>query len=511
MRELALIGLVAVLAGIGSYYGIGEMSAFAGINLAGGGLALTVALGLRARRLRDAGGPHARAVVLRGLALIAAAFVLGIGLERAAAVSGVRFDWTLEESFEISPAVIEKLAEITRDGAGPVHATLYFDPEDPRVRRSRLLLDQIERVSDGAFVPSERSLLDFPEDADVFAIGSSNTVVLKLGDYFETVPRPGEGSIFEGLYRLHGKGNGTLVFLRGEGEGNIQSSRDTGYAGLTEALGTEGYRVESRVSAGILEVPDGTDAVVAIGAQRRLLPSALEAVRRYLDRGGSLVAMLEPGVDSGLEELLAEWGIEPMAGLVVDPASVPIAGRGVEGIGIVAYNYEVEPVTLGLNSGRMTYLPGVRPFHLRKPQVGDRVRRAVMSSHRAWVSEDLAWLGRSSGRPEHAGQPTNYQTLVAMGEYSRKAGRTRIVAFGDAEFASNRWLRTLYNLDLALNAIHWATENEPAITLRPKVRTTVQFPLPLNNSVQALYGVGLLLPELLLIAGGIVWLRRRRA
>jgi hypothetical protein len=29
--------------------------------------------------------------------------------------------------------------------------------------------------------------------------------------------------------------------------------------------------------------------------------------------------------------------------------------------------------------------------------------------------------------------------------------------------------------------------------------------------VQALYGVGLLIPELLLVVGGVVWLRRRNA
>ena len=66
----------------------------------------------------------------------------------------------------------------------------------------------------------------------------------------------------------------------------------------------------------------------------------------------------------------------------------------------------------------------------------------------------------------------------------------------------------------AVSSMNWTrsvTENESRITLRPKIRETVQFPVPLNNSVQALYGVGLLLPELLLIAGGIVWLRRRSA
>jgi hypothetical protein len=47
--------------------------------------------------------------------------------------------------------------------------------------------------------------------------------------------------------------------------------------------------------------------------------------------------------------------------------------------------------------------------------------------------------------------------------------------------------------------------------LRPKIRSAVQFPLPVTESLQLLYGVGLLLPELLLIIGGIVWLRRRSA
>jgi hypothetical protein len=47
--------------------------------------------------------------------------------------------------------------------------------------------------------------------------------------------------------------------------------------------------------------------------------------------------------------------------------------------------------------------------------------------------------------------------------------------------------------------------------LRPKVRDTVQFPLPVQDSLQMLYGVGLLLPELLLIAGGVLWLRQRSA
>ncbi len=88
---------------------------------------------------------------------------------------------------------------------------------------------------------------------------------------------------------------------------------------------------------------------------------------------------------------------------------------------------------------------------------------------------------------------------------------TRIFAVGDSDFASNRYLRALYNLDLVMNGVHWALEREAQIALRPKIRDTVQFPLPVQDSLRMLYGVGLLLPELLLIAGGVLWLRQRSA
>lgn len=98
-------------------------------------------------------------------------------------------------------------------------------------------------------------------------------------------------------------------------------------------------------------------------------------------------------------------------------------------------------------------------------------------------------------------------------EIERGNGPARIVAFGDASLAANRYLRALYNLDLVLNAVHWAVDRDSAITIRPKSggRELIQFPVPLETSLQALYGVGLLVPELLLIAGGLVWLRQRSA
>ena len=58
----------------------------------------------------------------------------------------------------------------------------------------------------------------------------------------------------------------------------------------------------------------------------------------------------------------------------------------------------------------------------------------------------------------------------------------------------------------------WALEREPEITLRPKTSVgTMQFPLPIANTLQMFQGLGMLLPELLLITAAVLWLRRRSA
>ena len=507
MRELGLAGLVAILFGLGSYYAAREFGAFSVANLVLGSLALLLAAALGARRLRFAGGPHSRAVILRGLGLVAAALTLGVALERGAASLDVRMDWTFEQHFDLSPASIERLKSLEQ----PIDALLFFDPLDPRVRRTRLLLDEMARSADGRLVVRDRVLDEHPDEADRFAIATSNSVVLTDQDSWERADRPSEGTIFEALYRLTTPRRGNIVMLRGEGEGDPQRFDDVGFAGLAEALLTEGYEVQSAVAASLREVPPDAVAVLVASPQRRLLPHTLDALRRYLEAGGRMLALLEPGLETGLEELLAEWGIRSPNTLVIDPASGPVEEHGAEGINVIAYSYEVDPITRGLDRNRMTYFPGARPLELRKPQPDDEVRRLVLSSPRAWTSEDLSWLERRSGRPEPGDARTDYQTLAASGRFPRGEVETRIVVFGDSDFASNRYLRAIYNLDLIMNAVNWVTFQESGITLRPKVRKAVQFPVPLNNSVNAFYGVGLLLPELLLIAGGIVWLRRRSA
>ncbi|HVH19821.1 MAG TPA: GldG family protein [Myxococcota bacterium] len=502
MSALTWIGCVAILFGLISFYATNHLGAFGIANLALGGVALLLALGLAVRRIGRGAGPYARSAIARGVAGVAVALALGVACERAAHGSGIRWDWTFERRYELAP----QLADLLRELPG-LKITLFYDPLDPRIRRTRLLAQELVRASGGQY--AEYDIEKVPEEIDVYAVDSSNTLVLELGNDFQVVERPLEGALFEALYRLRAVEAGVIGILRGEGEGDPERETELGFGGLAAALATEGYELRSFVTLSMRDVPEEIDAILAIGPQRPIGERAQAALRRFLARGGALIALLEPGVESGLEDLLAEWGMTTPDELVIDPASGEGLESEPEGVCPLVYNYETHNATRGLDRNRMTFFCGARPFDLSKPQVDDELTALALSSPKAWRSDDPKRLKQTSAEPE--GVARGYQPIAVSGRYLRDGVETRIFAVGDSDFASNRYLRSLYNLDLVMNGVHWALAREPQIVLRPKVRDTVQFPLPVQDSLQMLYGVGLLLPELLLIAGGVLWLRQRSA
>lgn len=507
MRGLALGGLIAIAFGMGSYYATNQLGLFSYANLILGGLALALAAARGLARFRGAtGAPTFRGVLARGALGILAAALLGTALERAADRSGIQFDWSFERKFALSEAVLTALADLPCDLA----ATLYYDDFDPRTRSTRLLLQTVERTGRLRF--DERRLDDHPDDEDRYAIGSSNTVVFHCGDESETVERPTEGAIYEALYHFRSFDRKVLYLSRGAGGGDPERTDDLGFSGLAQALLTEGYRLRHLVTASVSEIPKEADALMLIAPARPLRRQAIDAIDRYLEGGGRLVAFLEPGRETGIEEMLAEWGIRSANAVLIDPASGPVDGDA-SGVNPIAFTYTTShPAARGLDRSRMTFFRGARSFELRKPRPGDKLVGVVFASHRSWLHPDLGVLS-STGEPERpAGAAADYHPIAVAASYPREGGDARIVAFGDSDFASNRHLRTLYNLDLVLNSIHWALEREPDITLRPKTSIgTMQFPLPIANTLHMFQGLGMLLPELLLISAAVLWMRRRSA
>jgi hypothetical protein len=514
MREW--FGVAAIALGFGSIasFASEEPGWFARANFVLAGVALLFGLLRGLLRARHASAPAFRRPIALGLGRVALAVAAAIALERAVALLGIQLDWTFERKFEPAPATLEVLRELC--AKGELDALLFGDDLDPRRRSSRLLLQTLAAQSCLRF--EARSLGADPGEEDRYGVGTSNTVVVRQRlpgkpERMELVERPTEGALFETFSLLAEREGGTLWVARGAGEGDLESGAPTGYSGLASALVTEGYQLHPFVGAATGAIPHDAAAVLWIAPERPLPAEALAALDAYLGRGGRLVALLEPGSAGGLEEVLSRWGIEPAGGVVVDPASATLAGC-VPGLCPLVYAYATShPIAARLDETRMTFFRGARTFRLRKPEIDDRLVAVALASARSWLDPDLGVLGGSTPAERPPGESGDYHPLVVAGSYQRGDRETRIVAIGDADLASNHNLRALYNLDLVVNAVHWATAREPAITVRPKVAVSggMQFPIPLQNTFTRFQSLGLLLPELLLIIAAFVWARTRAA
>ena len=512
----AWLGVAAIALGFGilASFASKEPGWFARANFGLAALALLLGLLRGLLRARHASAPAFRRPIALGLGRVALAFAAAIVLERAVALLGIQLDWTFERKFQPAPATLDALRELCQQGE--LDALLFGDDFDPRRRSSRLLLQTLAAKSCLHF--EARQLGADPSEEDRYGVGTSNTVVVRQRqpgrpERVELIERPTEGALFETLSLLAEREGGTLWVARGAGEGDLESGAATGYSGLASALVSEGYQLHLFVGAATRAIPADAAAVLWIAPERALPAEALAALDAYLARGGRLVALLEPGPAGGLEEVLSRWGIEPAGGVVVDPASATLEGC-VEGLCPLVYAYATShPIARVLDDTRMTFFRGARSFRLRKPEIDDRLVAVALASVRSWLEPDLSVLGRSTPPERPPDESGDYHALVVAGSYQRGGHETLIVAIGDADLATNHDLRALYNLDLVVNAVHWATAREPAITLRPKVAVSgrMQFPIPLQNTFTRFQSLGLLLPELLLIIAAFVWARTRTA
>jgi hypothetical protein len=504
-RGLGMAGAIALVFGLASYYATGDAGLFAKINLALGGLALLIAAVGGLRQLRGLGNAAARRLLLPRVALLALVIAAAILLERGALRLGWRLDWTREQRFQISEATQNLLVKLQQ----PLEMTFYRERGDPRARRTLLYLQALAKGH--PIVLHERFLDEAESEADQFGVQSTEAVVLRQGRHFETVDHPTEGTLYEALWRMQQPGIRTLYGTFGEGEGDLESPEPSGFSGLRRMLETEGYSVRNLVTALGEKIPADAGAVLVVSPQRAFGSDAVTSLRAYLAGGGGLLALLEPGVPSGLEGLLGEYGFDLPDGVIVDPPSGPVVG-GAPGVNPIASVYAQHPVTRGLGPRTLSLFLLARPvLPARKPQPEDTLQALVFSSPQAWLDTQPRKLLRGTAPVRPADVEPQRWPFVAAGRYPRAGRETRVLVFGDASFADNDHLRALYNLDLLMNAVHWVGQREDAIAIRPKILTPNQDPFTPQQSLGMLYGVGLLLPELLLVAGAVAWLRRRAA
>jgi ABC-type uncharacterized transport system involved in gliding motility auxiliary subunit len=450
--------------------------------------------------------------------------VLGIliAINYLSARHNKRWDLTAAHQFSLSDQTKKVLADLKE----PVKIRVFARSDDFQRFRDRLdeYTYQSKQVSVEYIDPDKR-----PGLAQQFGVTAVPTIVLEYKGRNEKITSEAEQELTNGLIKVIQGRQPKVYFTQGHGEKDMAGAQPGGYNAIVAGLTSGNFIVDKVVLAQQGGVPGDADVLVIAGPKTDFLGPEIDAVKAYLAKGGKLLVLLDPvlKVDqpqpAGLQALLKDWGIDAGNDVILDVSGM---GRliGTDESVPVAASYPPHPITEDFRL--LTAYPLARSMSPVEGGVnGHTAQKLVETSSRSWAETNLKSLtGGQPAKQDEGDKPgpvalasavaaaaTNAPPPAAPAKEgdTPKTAETRVVAFGDSDFASNGALGVAGNRDLFLNTINWLAQQENLIAIRPRDPEDRRITLTADQMRRIFFLTVLIVPGLVLLAGVQTWWRRR--
>jgi ABC-type uncharacterized transport system involved in gliding motility auxiliary subunit len=368
-----------------------------------------------------------------------------------------------------------------------------------------------------------------PAVAQQYGITSSGTILFEYKGRNEKVTSDSEQDLTNGLIKVIQGRQPKVYFVQGHGEKDTVSAERSGYNSINSALTSANFVTDKLVLAQQKDVPADADVVIVAGPKTDFLPPEVEMLRRYLARGGKLMLMLDPVIRPDQPQLTALQGLAKDWGITVgDDVVLDVSGMG-QLIGTdesvpVAASYPPHAITD--NFRLLTAYPLARSVTpVEGGTNGHTAQPLVETSRSSWAETNLKSLTGGQPAKLDEGDKQGPVTLAAgvsapiadtakptdqkPPDQSERKPETRLVVFGDSDFASNAALGIPGNRDLFLNAVNWLAQQENLIAIRPRDPEDRRVTMTAEQARRVFYLTVLIVPGLILLAGVQTWWRRR--
>ena len=293
-----------------------------------------------------------------------------------------------------------------------------------------------------------------------------------------------------------------IYFLQGHGEASLDLV-EGGLAQVVNNLENRGNIVSELNLASSGAIADDADLIIIAGATRKLLAAEVSTLQQYLQAGGSLLLLLSPNTDLGINAILQNWGIELDNRLIVDGSG---AGK-VMGFGpavAIVNNYAQHPITDSFANG-ISLFPEARPLKVvAKPEVSSMA--IAKTDEQTWAESDL----RDEQIIFDANRDLSGPLNVAIAAKREQPNPSRLVAFGSTTFAVNGWFEQQLNGDILLNSISWLVgEDKDTLLIRPQEAANRRINLSALQAGIISWLALRIMPFFALITGVYLWWRKR--
>lgn len=295
-----------------------------------------------------------------------------------------------------------------------------------------------------------------------------------------------------------------LVWMtQGHGEKSLDADDPVGLSHVKKYLEQQHLSVQP---ATLLEHPTidaNVKLIVIAGPTRRFTEQELLTLASYLERGGRVLALIDPLAQTGLDGLLAKWGVDLGMDIVVDPArQLPF----VSAANLFVTTYTKHPIVQKMQT-LMTLFPLTRSVRPVEPvPAGLTITPLALTSPEGW-GETTTSVKRFQ---YDEGTDVRGPVSIAVAVDRAAPSHTRLVVIGDSDFVGNEQLPSAGNRDFVLGATYWLIEQEQLIGIGAKPLETIRLNLTGAQLSRFFWASFLAMPLLCGAAGAALWWLRRR-
>lgn len=345
-----------------------------------------------------------------------------------------------------------------------------------------------------------------PEVAKRYNIKKLGTVVVESGTKTERIDNYNEQDLTNAIIKVTRTETKTVYFTSGHGEHTLDSSDEQGFKMVADAIKDQNYVAKKLVLATQDSVPADASVIVVAGAKNAFFPKELKLLGGFIREGGDVLFLLDPPPSQGFKDFLGRYHIQVDDDIVIDASGIgQLFGTG-PAVPLIN-NYEDHAITNDF--GLMTFYPLARSIELTVPSDSTSQyngKAIARTNNRSWGETDLNAKQASRDANDISGP---LSLAVAMEISGGRGANSRLVVFGDSDFATNRYFGAQGNGDLFMNSVNWLLQDEDLISVRPKQPEDRRIQMTQSQVKTVLILFVILLPVAILLAGGVVYWRRR--
>jgi ABC-type uncharacterized transport system involved in gliding motility auxiliary subunit len=416
-------------------------------------------------------------------------------------------DWTANGRTSLSAESRAVLARFD----GPVEIVSYANPQGHLRQTVAGFLQRYQAVKPDLSLRFVDPQLD-PAKMRELGITVDGALILHYKDREQRLDELSERSLTNALERLLRGSDRIVAFVTGDGERRADGQANADLGTFITQLEARGMRAVPLNFAQVTAVPEHTDLVVLASPSLALPPAAVQALVSYVQNGGNLLWLSEPSNDDlGLAPLAATLGVRVLPGVLVDGSG---AALGLHDPRLIALgDYPPQAITRGF--ALTTLFPQASAL-AQLSQSDWAVKPFLRSGTQSWTEFQPIDNNKPSDirYDADAGElkgPLDFGFALSRLSPSPDKSEQRAVVIGDGDFLSNSFLGNGGNRALGERVFDWLLGDDKLVQLPP--RGAPDRLLEISQAELNALSIGFLvvLPLLLLLAGGLIaWRRRRR-